>query len=90
MKVILNCILDIDDNSYSDIKKLEHHIEWLFDLNSYPEIKSIENVRILKDAQDDAEYMKSINPGLRRLKNNCACNKCKARKQAKKEQHIEN
>jgi hypothetical protein len=47
MKTIkVEMTLQIEDNAIKDIKKWEHHIEYAIDLNEYPEIKNISNVKV--------------------------------------------
>lgn len=46
--VEIKIIMNIDDNAYEEIKKLEHHAEYLLDLESYPEIKAIYGCKVRK------------------------------------------
>ena len=41
MTIVLN-----DDADINTIKKWEHHIDYAIDMDSYPEIHHIENVRV--------------------------------------------
>ena len=45
-KVKIEMYLEIEDDFLDDIKKIEHHAEYLLDLESYPEIKSVYDVRV--------------------------------------------
>lgn len=40
--------LEVDENSVEDLKKLEHHIDYLLDLDNFPEIKIVRNVVVRK------------------------------------------
>ena len=53
MEVKFTAYMDVDKNSFNNLKKLEHHAEWLLDLNSWPEIKSVYGVTVDKDAKFD-------------------------------------
>lgn len=47
MKTIkLEMFLEVDDNGVEEVKKLEHHIDWLLNLGEYPEIKSVFGVKV--------------------------------------------
>lgn len=48
--VKIEMYLEVDDNAIDEIKKLEHHAEYLLDLDSYPEIKSVYGVKVNKEA----------------------------------------
>lgn len=43
-KYLLTAMIEADDDS--DLKKLSHHIEYLFDLDNWPEIKSVSEVEV--------------------------------------------
>ena len=40
--------LEVDENAVEGLKKLEHHIDYLLDLDNFPEIKTVRNVVIRK------------------------------------------
>lgn len=46
--VKLELKMEIDENAFEALKRVEHHIEELLDLSSYPEIKNIFDVRLSK------------------------------------------
>lgn len=46
MIVKVEMLLEISDNSLEEIKILEHHVDYLLDLENYPEIKSVNDVKI--------------------------------------------
>lgn len=46
MLVKLEMYMEIDDKSLDEIRKIEHHVDWFADLESYPEIKSVERVAV--------------------------------------------
>lgn len=48
MIVKLDVLMDVDESGIEEIEKLTHHIEYLLDLDSYPEIKSVFNVKVTK------------------------------------------
>lgn len=48
MIVKLDVLMDVDEFGIEEIEKLTHHIEYLLDLDSYPEIKSVFNVNVTK------------------------------------------
>lgn len=45
LKVEMTVVLN-DDADEREIKKWEHHIDYVIDMNSYPEINYIENVKV--------------------------------------------
>lgn len=45
MIIELTMDLEVDDGSELELSKLEHHIDWLLDLDNWPEIKSVYNVK---------------------------------------------
>lgn len=45
-KVKLSMFMEVDDNSIAEIKKLEHHVDYILDLDNYPEIKSVYGVEV--------------------------------------------
>ena len=45
VKVTMTVVLN-DDADVSEIKKWEHHIDYAIDMNNYPEIDHIENVKV--------------------------------------------
>lgn len=47
MKVIkLEMFLAVEDEAVEEIKKIEHHIDYLIDFENYPEIKSVFGVKV--------------------------------------------
>ena len=38
--------LEVDENKVENVKKIEHHAEYLLDLDSWPEIKSVHGVEV--------------------------------------------
>lgn len=48
--IIEKCIgvVENSDDSLEEIKKLEHHAEYLLDLENYPEIKSVSDVKVVE------------------------------------------
>ena len=44
VKVQMN--LEIEDDFLDEIKKIEHHAEYLLDLESYPEILTVYGVKV--------------------------------------------
>ena len=55
MKVKLSMVLDINGKNLEDIKKLEHHIENLVDLDSWPEIINVSSVKVSEKFDDKEE-----------------------------------
>ena len=49
MVVEITMQMEIEDNFIDEIKKIEHHADYLLDLDSYPEIKSVFNVKVKED-----------------------------------------
>ena len=45
-KVKITMYFDVEENGMEEIKKLEHHAEYLLSLDEYPEIKSVYGVRV--------------------------------------------
>ena len=45
VKVTMTVVLK-DNATVEEIKKWEHHIDYAIDMNSYPEIDHIENVKV--------------------------------------------
>lgn len=45
-KVKVTMYFDVDENGMEEIKKLEHHAEYLLDLDNYPEIESVYGVKV--------------------------------------------
>jgi hypothetical protein len=37
---------EVEENSVEELKKLEHHAEYLLNLEEYPEIKSVYGVKV--------------------------------------------
>lgn len=46
MIVKVEMLMEISDDSLEEIKKLEHHADYLLDLENYPEIKSVSDVKV--------------------------------------------
>lgn len=44
----LKMVLEVDENAVEELKKLEHHIDYLLDLDNFPEIKTVRNVAVRK------------------------------------------
>lgn len=42
----LRCILDAPKSAEPDLKKLQHHAEYLLDLDNWPEIKSVSDLTV--------------------------------------------
>lgn len=40
--------IEVPENAVDEIKKIEHHAEYFLDLDSYPEIKSVFDVKVNK------------------------------------------
>lgn len=38
--------IDINDDDFAEIKKIEHHADYLLNLDDYPEIKSVFDVKV--------------------------------------------
>ena len=51
MKILMRAVMDIADDFLLNAKRWEHHVEHLFDLDSYPEIKSVSNVTVTKTVE---------------------------------------
>ena len=49
MKIKIEMSLDIEDGTFEEFKKIEHHAEYLLNLEEYPEIKSVYEVSVKKD-----------------------------------------
>ena len=50
VKVIM--FFEVDDQYVDEVKKLEHHADWLLDLESYPEIKSVYGVTVSEELEE--------------------------------------
>ena len=58
MTVHLEMDLDMDDSAGIYIPKLEHHIDWLLDLDSWSEIRTVYNARLyLTDDRSDSHSL---------------------------------
>lgn len=44
--LVLTMKLEVEENKVDEIKKLEHHAEYLLDLDNYPEIKAVSDVTV--------------------------------------------
>lgn len=45
-KVKITMCFEIEENAMEEIKKLEHHVEYLLNLEEYPEIISVYGVKV--------------------------------------------
>lgn len=48
MEVKISFFVDIDKQDFPKLKRLEHHIEELLDLDSWPEIQTVYDVQVTK------------------------------------------
>ena len=48
MLVSFTATFEVDDDAFEAMKNLEHHADWLLDLESYPEIHTVSNVHVEK------------------------------------------
>ncbi len=48
MKVKIEIYADIDISDFEELKQIEHHADYLLDLENYPEIKSVYSVSVTK------------------------------------------
>lgn len=58
MKIKLELIMDLDtdfENSLEAVKELEHHADWLLDLDEWPEIRSVSNCKVTIIKQNNTE-----------------------------------
>lgn len=46
MKLKVTMYFDVEENGIEEIKKIEHHAEYLLNLEEYPEIKSVYGVKV--------------------------------------------
>ena len=46
MLLQLSAVVEVPDNFVSEARKWEHHVDRLFDLDNYPEIKSVSDVKV--------------------------------------------
>lgn len=46
MRVKLEMYLEINDDDLEEIMKLEHHIDYLLNLDEYPEIEYVDGVSV--------------------------------------------
>lgn len=46
MIIELKAMIEIEDGALETIQKLTHHVDWLMDLDSWPEIKSVSGVTV--------------------------------------------
>ena len=50
MKTVkITMYLNIDETAMDEIKKLEHHAEYLLDLDNHPEIESVYGVTVTEE-----------------------------------------
>lgn len=45
-KVKITMYFDVEENCLEEIKKFEHHADYLLNLNEYPEINSVYGVKV--------------------------------------------
>lgn len=45
-KVKVTMYFEVNENDIEEIKKLEHHVEYLLNLEEYPEIESVYGVKV--------------------------------------------
>lgn len=58
MKIKLELIMDLDtdfENGLEAVKELEHHADWLLDLDEWPEIRSVSNCKVTIIKQNNTE-----------------------------------
>lgn len=48
-KVKVEMYMEVEDNSIEEVKKLEHHMEYLLNLDEYPEIKCVYGVTVTEE-----------------------------------------
>ena len=48
MEVMFSIKMTVEDDAWETLKQWEHHAEYLLDLDSYPEIKSIYDCKVEK------------------------------------------
>ena len=46
MKVKVEMFFEIDENALEEIKKIEHHADYLLNLDEYPEIHCVDGVKV--------------------------------------------
>ena len=52
--------MDVDDIHFNMLKQLEHHANWLLDLDNWPEIASVYECHVA-DMQDEKQYLIALN-----------------------------
>ena len=50
-KVKVAMYFEIDENAMEEIKKIEHHAEYLLNLDEYPEIISVYDVKVEEEKE---------------------------------------
>ena len=50
INVELKIQMKVKPGGYDEIKKLEHHIEYLLDLDNYPEIETVYRVKVKRES----------------------------------------
>ena len=55
MNINVSMKMEIENGSYDKLKTLEHHAEHLLDLDEWPEIKNVYDVRVQDANQDEAQ-----------------------------------
>lgn len=53
VKASVSLYMEIKEEDLDAIKRAEHHIEEFFDLEEYPEIKSVYSVKVEKEEEDE-------------------------------------
>lgn len=49
MKIKVEMSLDIADEAFDELKKIEHHVDYFLNLDEYPEIRSVYGVSVTKE-----------------------------------------
>ena len=50
-KVKVTMYFEVEENALEEIKKLEHHAEYLLNLEEYPEIKSVYGAKVEEEKE---------------------------------------
>lgn len=60
MLVKVQMLIETEQDSFDELKKIERHSDWLLDLASWPEIKSVSSVSVEKivDFKGEASHEK--------------------------------
>lgn len=51
MTVKVTMYFEVEENTLEEIKRLEHHAEYLLNLEEYPEIKSVYGVKVEEEKE---------------------------------------